>query len=545
MSLINLNLTDAGWHTSSTGLHHIRGCAYLGNEKLINNALAERLFPATAPSDRWHKTLNELNGFYALVTQSEENLVAAVDHIRSIPLFYGQISGQLFLSDDAEWVRRQVGDAEMDPVARQEFQLTGYVTGQDTLFPNLKQLQAGECLIATGSDDGIKLETQRYYRFLHSEPADYSEPELQEELDSVALASMRRLTDYAGGRQIVVPLSGGYDSRLIVAMLKRLGYSNILTFTYGVPGNKESQYSKRVAEALGLDWHFIEYSNELWLETWQSDARWEYQKWASGWSSLAHIQDWPAVAALRDRNLIENDAVFVPGHAGDFVAGSHIPEEAKPGSTASVRELKEAILTKHYSLAPFRFISTYSQDFWTTKIQSQSELSKIEKGEDLANAFEKWDWQERQAKYIANSVRVYEDFGYDWWMPLWDKEFVEFWENVPLRLRRGRTWYNSFVESFFAFYADILSEPVTGNAEQSGFLHSLAKKILYSVPGGRTTIKALKPILSTNKHPLAFHSIFDKKLIKKGYKFNGLQAYCFLSEMHNDQGTSKKPEFKL
>lgn len=203
------------------------------------------------------------------------------------------MSGQT-ISDNAEWVRQRVGDQTIDPVAREEFQLVGYVTGQDTLFPHVKQLLAGESLIAEEGESGIDVRCRRYYRYLHTEPKQYDEPALRQRLDQVIVKTMRRLIDYAAGRQIVVPLSGGYDSRLIVTQLKRLGYDNILAFTYGVAGNKESRYSKQVADALGLKWHFVEYSSELWRGTWEAAEGRRYQSWASGWSSLAHWQDWLA-----------------------------------------------------------------------------------------------------------------------------------------------------------------------------------------------------------------------------------------------------------
>jgi asparagine synthase (glutamine-hydrolysing) len=60
----------------------------------------------------------------------------------------------------------------------------------------------------------------------------------------------------------VVPLSGGLDSRIIVAMLKRLGVEDVICFTYGKKGNREAEISRQVAEALGYRWYFVEYTKE-------------------------------------------------------------------------------------------------------------------------------------------------------------------------------------------------------------------------------------------------------------------------------------------
>ena len=40
-----------------------------------------------------------------------------------------------------------------------------------------------------------------------------------------------------------------------------------------------------------------------------------------------------------------------------------------------------------------------------------------------------------QSKFIANSCRVYEFWGYEWRMPFWDIEFINFWNDLPLQLR--------------------------------------------------------------------------------------------------------------
>jgi asparagine synthase (glutamine-hydrolysing) len=261
-----LHLSGPGWTEAapSEGIRcGLKGQVYLDGTPIGVDDLARHLSSAPSSPQSLTASLTRLNGFYAWVTQADQELRAGVDHVRSRHLFYGQAEGRFFLADDAEWVRQQVGDREMDTIAREEFQLAGCVTGADTLFPHVKQLQAGEYLVATAGEGGvIRVETQRYYRFLHTEPESYDDTALGAELDRVAVASVRPLMDYAGGRQIVVPLSGGYDSRLIVTLLKRLGYDNILAFIYGVPGNKEPAYSQRVAEALGLRWHIARPSGE-------------------------------------------------------------------------------------------------------------------------------------------------------------------------------------------------------------------------------------------------------------------------------------------
>lgn len=482
------------------------------------------------------EALTTLNGFYALVQQQSGKLLAAVDHIRSIPLFYGQCEGTVFLSDEAEWVRQQVGDEAMDDLARQEFQLAGYVTGPDTLFPNVKQLQAGECLLVTEQAGTPKIETRRYYRFLHTEPCEYDEALLKQGLDETAVASIQRLIDYANGRQIVVPLSGGYDSRLIVTLLKRLGYENILTFTYGVPGNKESQYSKQVAETLGLRWHFVEYSNELWRNAWQSDARWQYQKWGSGWCSVAHVQDWLAVKIMKENGSIDSDAVFVPGHSGDFVAGSHIPDAAFTGEPLDLEDVCRALFQGHYKLAPVNSFSSQEQE-WLGRIKGKTEAGKVEHAWQYADTYEKWDWQERQAKFICNSVRVYEFFDYDWWLPLWDKEFVRFWQYVPLELRKAREWYIEYVKRTY------VSQTVVKNKEldnASDSLISEIKKYFLNVPFAKEIYSYIKPRIS-KQHPLALYgrhtSKVHEELQRSGFSILGLNAYDFLKRADDKDET--------
>jgi hypothetical protein len=100
--------------------------------------------------------------------------------------------------------------------------------------------------------------------------------------------------------------------------------------------------------------------------------------------------------------------------------------------------------------------------------------------QQAVDAFELWDWQERQAKYIVNAVRLYEYWGYDWWLPLWDSEFVEFWHHVPLRLRLARRRYMQFVNNFCMRFGGknmpLLPLPQVQTSKVGRLLHAIKKQ---------------------------------------------------------------------
>jgi len=530
-----INFTRGQWlHTQASGQASIRGRILQGDEIVDPARFAKKLNEADR-SKALDQFFGSLNGFYAWTAMSEGVLRAGVDHVRSIPLFYGLAGGKLFLGDDAEWVRSQVGDKEMDPLAREEFLLAGYVTGQETLYPNVKQLQAGEYLEVNLAGEVVQLKMQRYYRFWHTEPVAYDESALRDELKEVTFNAIRRLVSYAAGRQIVIPLSGGYDSRLIAVMLKRMNYSNIICFTYGLPGNKEAEYSRRVAEALGLKWTFVEYSVALWKEQWVgSDANY-YKKMSANHASLPHVQDWLAIKMLLLSGEIEKDSIVVPGHSGDFVAGSHIPLFVFDKSRHPEGDLFQSIINYHLSNCPKDGFFLADDNCMVRRVRSRMDSNFNGGSVDFANLYEYWDWQERQAKYIVNSVRVYDNFELDWWLPLWDIEFIRYWQGVPLKLRKGRAWYKEWISE--EYVKDALGDSrgvVLNNAGDRGFmmivLMGFAKKLPRPLLG---LLRKKWNRRGLEGHFLAFDGLVENKLMNKyidrGFNIIGMYSDQYLS----------------
>ena len=268
-------------------------------------------------------TLRRIDGGFAVVHASGGSLVAAVDRLRTVPLFYGQHGGQLYLSDDAYWVADQLPPHDLDEVCAAEFLLLGFVTGPDTLHPLVKQLQAGELLVARSDARGVAVSTQRYFTYGHHEYFTQPFDEILDRWDATFRRVMERFAASAAGRTIAVPLSGGWDSRLMVLELKRIGYDNVRCFTYGRPGIDEVKIAREVAAQLGYPWEFVEYSVERW-RTWHDAPEFaRYVRYADGLCSVPHVQDWPAVWELRRAGRMPDDTIFAPGHNGGFLFGEN------------------------------------------------------------------------------------------------------------------------------------------------------------------------------------------------------------------------------
>lgn len=389
-----------------------------------------------------HETLKnyllELNGNFAFVLETSQYIFCTVDRVRSIPLFYAKDKDGAIISDDAHYIREHLNPPFCEENGA-EFLVTGYVTSNETLFDGIFQVQAGEYLIfdkITGN-----FTNQLYHHFWHRNFFTDSEEDLLNRLDNVFVHIFQRLIESTMGYQIVVPLSGGLDSRIIVAMLKKLGLNDVICFSYGKKGNTEAEISRKVAETLGYTWYFVEYTGKKWYDCYHSDEMRAYERYAGNLSSLPVIQDFLAVKILKEEGKIPDNAVFIPGHSGDMLAGSWIPSDIKYLPHTADYCITNS-LQQNYSL--WRWNDEKKESVFRERIRKSIGNRSIYDANSLANGVEYFNFKERQAKFIVNSVRAYEFLGYEWRLPLWDAELIDFFLKVPISLRLNQIIYKKY-----------------------------------------------------------------------------------------------------
>lgn len=392
--------------------------------------------------------LHALYGNFALVVVDRLGAVlASTDKIKSFPIAYVQDGGTVHIAASASDLRACV-PAREHPSALLEFAMAGYVTNGETLHANIRQLRGGEYLLV---DQGGHLRTGTYYQFLNPTVRSLSRRELVDALRVTTEGIFERLVRRLNGRTVLVPLSGGYDSRLIITMLREFGCERVRTFSYGVPGNCEARAASVVAERLGVPWMFIPYTRKFGRAVFQTAEREQYFAFAHQLSGIPMMTDFYAFYELVQHRRIPSDSVVINGQTGDFISGGHIPA-AINAPAVDRRTWLDAILAKHYALwtnlcTPDRLAIIRERILRSMPAPVPDTLTR----EDAMKQYECWEWRARQCEHVVAGQRVYDFFGLAWELPLWDDAYLAFWSSVSFDAKFRQSLYLETLRTFDRF----------------------------------------------------------------------------------------------
>lgn len=146
--------------------------------------------------------------------------------VRELPVYYSVSNGKVVLSDSPDSMIQFIEKVDLDELSIIEFLSFGYVTSDRTLLKGVYSLQAGEVLTY---NDGIKIDSEYIYNT--SPITDETPKALLHRLKSTSEEVFHDLILSLKGKKAIVPLSGGYDSRFIVSMLKRGGFNNVVCYS--------------------------------------------------------------------------------------------------------------------------------------------------------------------------------------------------------------------------------------------------------------------------------------------------------------------------
>ncbi len=388
------------------------------------------------------KNIEYTSGIY----ENKHYIVAWVDHIRSTPIYYANVNDHIYISDNPRAIQTEADLNEFDKKSELQFAMAGYVTGSKTLICDLNILQNGEFLV--WDKNNKKLIVKRYYQYAPDLSAKDNWVENEKKIGNIIDDSIIKIIERANGKTIWVPLSAGLDSRIILCKLHEHGYQNIQTFTYGPRYNFEAKQAKKIAKALNVPWQEIILSETILRKYFESDTRKNFWKYADGLKTIPCMREFSAIYYLHEKNMPKSGDIFINGQSGDFITGGHIPENWYNDDAHDMNKFFIQTIDKHY-------------DLWFD-LKTPSNLEQIKNhitdilpgyntdnnGLDLATYSEIWEYDCRQVCYVVNGQRVYEFFGYEWEMPLWEKTLVDFCQNLPIEQKKGQALFKSYLKDY-------------------------------------------------------------------------------------------------
>lgn len=543
----------------------VRGRAFCGESLLVGESLAARFHAAVCQSsptgtlDRVCEAAATLEGFFAVfidatACEHTERSYLVSDGARSIPLYY-DLDGSI-VSDRGCTVQRAIsGDrnsttdrdliTDRDPITESELLLTRYVTGPETIWSQIYTTQPGE-VVAIGEstrkqspNDLIRRTYHEYWPVAErvgGDPKTAAKATLREGLET----ALDRVERIAEDRPIVVPLSGGYDSRLLAASLTERGRA-VVGFTFGRTGHPDVEMSRTVATNLGIEWQHVSYTESEWRKWYHGNECRTYRNNAFS-DSLPFLAEWPALRTLVDEDRVPTDALFCPGHtvttpserlpafAGDDSTDDPTNDRPTADHTVepSVAGLTEYILDTHYTLWDWEnptFRNAARKRIRRGLLGDRSQ-STIADPDSAAAAYERWEWRGRMAAFTNGDLRAYENHGLDWWLPLWDPSYVRAWEQLSANYRRNRRLH---IELAIELYRSASSVPLSRSEAAhtdrtlSAFDRSLS--LLRHTPARQFThhdgewlpsfLVSPSKFNEPDNHPLAWYGAVDPELLDR------------------------------
>jgi len=434
------------WHTK--GACSVKGYMFTPEGNFLSGDKLASYFSGINNIEEIKSVISNANGQFSLIIVLQNQCLLAVDPIRTFPVLYSTFDNTFFISDSFNTLMNHANNVTWNQVACEEYLAAGYVTGKETLSEEIHQVRAGE-LVTFNIENG-ELQEEFYYTYQTDSVFEATEEDLSVELEGILERVGQRLIASLQGRHAIVSLSGGYDSRLIASMLKSAGYQDVTCLTYGRKGNPDMLIAEKVAKELSYNWLCVEYNDEL-INNYTTDPDFhKYYQFAANGISMFYLQDYFAIKYLKENASVPDDAIFIPGHTGDFLAGTNIIKHNLKSGHESNDELVRRILRTKYIFCP---ISHPHKAIIENRIHKTLVEKQIVDKAFSYTIHEDWDMKERLTKLIVNSARVYDWFGYNYRLPFWDNELTGFFRQVPYELKENRRLFDSVLrKSYFSRY---------------------------------------------------------------------------------------------
>jgi Asparagine synthase len=204
----------------------------------------------------------KLNGAFAIILANASGFSIVTDPVNFIPVYVGKNNRDELVSfgTHPDLVSIISGDSlKLDVVSAAEFLNSGNSTFPNTMHTNVKEMKPGRVHnIKFSANNKVAIKNFLYWSPPKEITEGYDEKELAEELRNAIIRAVR---DRCNGKKTAILLSGGLDSRAIMAVVPE--DINCIGLTFCNELNREARTARKVAQCYGRDWVMLTRKREF------------------------------------------------------------------------------------------------------------------------------------------------------------------------------------------------------------------------------------------------------------------------------------------
>lgn len=253
-----------------------------------------------------------------------QKLVIANDRFGMYNLFYAQVKGRFIFAPEMKGILcdGQVG-CQPDWTAFAQSMRFQHLLGDRTFFEGVHLLPGASVLVFDARAGQVSIRPYWTYAEMPHRP-NLAFEEAVEETGRLMRAAVRRLSGdtYRPG----VFLSGGLDSRTIIAMIER---KPVASLTFGAAKSRDAVYGGKIAKKVRSEHHWINLPDGKWVID-HADEHLELTEGYHSWIHMHGISGLPLAREVMDCNLTGWDGGTVMGHpeSTDALQSDPVSEDA-------------------------------------------------------------------------------------------------------------------------------------------------------------------------------------------------------------------------
>ncbi len=433
--------------------------------------------------------LQHLNGRYDIVVWDRRNreLHMVSDRFGANRHYVLQRAGALHLACEVKAFAVFLDRIEVDPAGLASMLTFGYHIGDLTILKDVKCLPNAHRLEYRAACGQLTINRYWDYPFGEMAPLDGTEKELAEALHGHLMAALKR--QLRGVNRILLPISGGLDSRTMAGLLHQSRFSgDVLAYSYGQSSSRDVRYGRAIASKLGYRDVTIPTPVDFVTHRIEDDA-WLFD---AEWSAELH---WAVRFAYRDPSLRNTSGYRVlSGMFGDIVLGSDLFNYRRKAGDAPLGadQLRDAYYRVAQEYAPIEAVLDLFGPEAATEARNaldciaNSTLSPIAQLPPFY-ALTRAEFEHRQRRHTSMVAQCIEGDRLTL-TPFLDTDFMDFAVGVPYDTLYERKLYKQMIRRHLPLVADIpyakTGQPIS-DAPLRAAMQWRAKKILQHLPSLR------------------------------------------------------------